>query len=115
MFKLQGRNLYISRTQEGTVTVKSKKAIPATDIAELRIYEVEGLDEGYIKKVEGRIADDRLSVTFPFSATTTEIERANEPLTYWYDIRIGEKVIGYDENKARLLYIYPTGIDSQKQ
>lgn len=116
MFKLKGRDLHISRTEEGTVIIKSKTALQSSlEPIDLRIYDTDSLDEGYRKKITGKVASDGMSVSFPFSATDTDIEKSNEILDYWYDIRIGLKVIGYDENKARHLYIYPVGSDSEKQ
>lgn len=116
MFKLKGRNLYISRTQPGTLTIKSKTKITDGEaLMKLRIYNVDELETGYLKEINGKIADDQMSVNFTFSGSDTEIEDiSNEILTYWYEIRIGEKVIGYDENKARILYIYPSGSEFEK-
>lgn len=113
MFKLKGRDLHISRTEEGTLIIKCKNPINSS-IADLRIYDADGLDDGYRKKIEGQVSEDGLLVTFAFGADDTNIEESNEILDYWYDIRIGLKVIGYDENKARHLYIYPVGSDSAK-
>jgi hypothetical protein len=118
MFRLKGRDLHISRTQSGIVTIKSKKQITDGEaMMKLRIYEVNGLDAGYLKEIDGKIAEDKMSVSFTFAGSDTEIEEdiSNEILTYWYEIRIGEKVIGYDEQKARLLYVYPSGSEFKKE
>lgn len=116
MFKLKGRDLHISRTQPGTLTVKSKTQITDGEaLMKLRIYDVDGLETGYLKEISGKIAEDKMSVNFTFSGSDTEIEEiSNEILTYWYEIRVGEKVIGYDENRARILYIYPSGSEFEK-
>lgn len=116
MFKLKGRDLHISRTQPGTLTIKSKAKITDGEaLMKLRIYDVDGFEAGYLKEINGKITDDQMSVNFTFSGSDTEIEEiSNEILTYWYEIRIGEKVIGFDEQQARILYIYPSGSEFEK-
>lgn len=116
MFKLKGRDLHISRTQSGTLTIKSKKEITDGEaLMKLRIYEEDGLELGYLKEISGHIASDKMSVSFNFTGSDSEIgELTNEITRYWYEIRIGDKVIGYDENKARILYIYPAGSEFEK-
>lgn len=114
MFKLKGRDLHISRTEEGTLTVKSKKSLNTEDLT-LRIYEVDDLTGGYLKEIPGQLQEDNQTIIFAFSSDHTKIEESNEIMEYWYEIRIDRKVIGYDEQKARMLYIYPTGSEEQKQ
>ena len=114
MFKLKGRDLHISRSEEGTLTVKSKKPLNTEDLT-LRIYEVEGLTDGYLKEISGQLQEDNQTINFNFGSDHTKIEESNEIMQYWYEIRIDRKVIGYDEQKARILYIYPTGSETKKQ
>ena len=113
MFKLKGRDLHISRSEEGILTVKSKKPLNTEDLT-LRIYEIDGLIDGYLKEVSGQLQEDKQTILFTFDSGHTEIERSNEIMEYWYEIRIDRKIIGYDEQKARKLYIYPTGSESSK-
>lgn len=113
MFKLKGRDLHISRSEEGTVTIKSKKPLNTEDLT-LRIYEVDGLIDGYLKEILGELQEDKTTIIFNFDSSDTEIEESNEIMEYWYEIRIDRKIIGYDEQKARKLYIYPTGSESSK-
>lgn len=113
MFKLKGRDLHISRSEEGILTVKSKKPLDTEDLT-LRIYEVDGLTDGYLKEVPGQLQEDKQTILFAFGSGHTEIEESNEIMQYWYEIRIDRKIIGYDEQKARILYIYPTGNEEPK-
>lgn len=39
-------------------------------------------------------------------------EMTNKPIEYWYEITLnGETVVGYDENGAKQLILYPEGYD----
>lgn len=62
------------------------------------------------------------AVTATTGATTVRItltsdemkigEMKNRAVTYWYEITLnGETVLGYDENGAKLLILYPEGKD----
>lgn len=51
--------------------------------------------------------------TIRISLTSDEMKigpMENRPITYWYEITLnGETVLGYDENGAKLLILYPEG------
>ena len=122
MFKLKNKNLYISRTESGKVIIKRKDSskISELDIKELRIYNKDALDEAPIVIIQGKYLDseDKTTIYFDLGEFTNldanTIEYSNEPVEYWYEIRISDNiVVGYDDAKAKSLFLYPAGIDKK--
>lgn len=122
MFKLKNKNLYISRTESGKVIVtkKDNSKISELDIKELRIYNKDALDEAPIVIIQGQYLDSEYKTTVYFdlgeftNLDANTIEYSNEPVEYWYEIRISDNiVVGYDDSKAKSLFLYPAGIDKK--
>lgn len=122
MFKLKNKNLYISRTESGKVIVakKDNSKISELDIKELRIYNKDALDEAPIVIIQGQYLDSEYKTTIYFdlgeftNLDANTIEYSNEPVEYWYEIRISDNiVVGYDDSKAKSLFLYPAGIDKK--
>lgn len=120
MFKLQNKTIHISRLEYGRIIVHSKTGTAIeSDVKELRIYNKDALDEEPICVIDGSYVDsNKTSIYFELGEFTnleeTKIERTNEPIEYWYEIRIsGKIVVGYDDTKAKVLYLYPAGIDEK--
>jgi hypothetical protein len=118
MFKLQNKTILISRTESGILQVKRKQGTMeefAGTINELKIYHKEGLTEKPIAIISGHInTEDKNLLEFDLGAFTNksenEIEFSNEPVEYWYELKINDKIVlGYDETKAKILWLYPAG------
>lgn len=118
MFKLQNKTILISRTESGILHVKRKQGTMeefANTINELKIYHKEGLTEDPIAVISGHInLEDKTLLDFDLGAFTNksenEIEFTNEPVEYWYELKVNDKIIlGYDETKAKILWLYPAG------
>lgn len=120
MFKIQNKTIYISRTESGILKVKRKSGSISdlqNSVNVLRIYEVESLDENYKAEINGEYnsVDDTIDFKLGQFTNNKEIELSNEPIEYWYELRIDDKIIlGYDENKAKILILYPAGKETQE-
>lgn len=116
MFRFVGKNLHITRTESGSVTINSKKGFNVGDTVELNVYEVEGLDSAPVlaKSVEITEATNQAVIEL-YSADTDLGEPSNDKTEYWFQIRKnGEKtILGFDDNGAKILYLYPCGIDKK--
>ncbi len=115
MFKLQNKTIHISRTESGILKVKRKNG-SINDLQNavnvLRVYETNGLDEIFLIEIPGTYnsTDDTIDFNLGMFTNSKKIELSNEPIEYWYELRINDKIIlGYDESKAKLLIIYPAG------
>lgn len=117
MFKIQNKTIHISRTESGILKVKRTNGSISEigDANSLRIYEVDSLDEGYLVDIPGEYnsTDDTIDFNLGlFTVSYEDIELSNEPIEYWYELRINDKIIiGYDESKAKTLILYPAGKD----
>ncbi len=114
MFRFANKNLYITRTESGSITIKSKAGFVAGDTIELKVYEVDGLDAAPILVKSATVAQNSPSVTIDLLSADTNLgEPSNDKVEYWYQIRKnGEKtILGFDDNGAKILYLYPCGVD----
>lgn len=122
MFKLKNKNLYISRTESGKVVVakKDNSKISELDIKELRIYNKDALDEAPIVIIQGQYLDSEYKTTIlsliliSYQYSTGSLEYSivfasrfvNSPKSKYI-------VVGYDDSKAKSLFLYPAGIDKK--
>lgn len=118
MFKYKNKTFYVTRMESGEITLKNKKStFNLGDVVEFKIYNENGLDENplFVKSFEVTESNSNALVLEFLSADTNFAEPANEILTFWYEIILnGDKTIfGFDDNKAKIFYIYPRGIDKK--
>lgn len=118
MFRVQNKIIHISRTESGILKVKKKNNEPMDEFANtvnvLKVYNVEGLLDGAIVEIPSSVSADRKYLEFDLGDFTSleedDIEYSNEPVEYWYELIINDKIIlGYDQSKAKTLILYPAG------
>ena len=76
------------------------------------IYNKNGLNNEPVltKLIEVNESSDTLTISLT-SEETKIGEYLNKPIDYWYEVELNGKytVIGYDENGAKILRLYPEG------
>ena len=85
------------------------------DYVTFAIYPKKGLNSSPIvyKKVDAEPSTNKTIITLSDQEMKFG-EMANKPIEYWYEITLnGETVVGYDENGAKQLILYPEGQDQQ--
>lgn len=116
MFRYSNKNLYITRTESGSITINSKSGFVSGDTIEFKVYETDGLDSAPILEKTVNVYQDANRVTIELLSADTDLgEPSNEIVEYWYQIRKnGEKtILGFDDNGAKILYLYPCGVDKK--
>ncbi len=116
MFKFIGKNLHITRTESGSITINSKKGFNIGDTIEFNVYEVDGLDSAPILPKSVKITEETHTAVIELLSADTDLgDPTNETTEYWFQIRKnGEKtILGFDDNGAKILYLYPCGIDKK--
>ena len=84
------------------------------DKIKFSIYEKKGMDKSPVLQKE--FIPDVGSTILDIDIHGSEMkigEMANKPVEYWYEIELNgdETIIGYDENGAKKLILYPEGAD----
>ena len=84
------------------------------DKIKFSIYEKKGMDKSPVLQKEfiPDVGSTILGIDIPGSEMKIG-EMANKPIEYWYEIELNddETIIGYDEDGAKKLILYPEGAD----
>ena len=84
------------------------------DRLKFSIYEKKGMDKSPVLQKEfiPTVGSTILDIDIPGSEMKIG-EMANKPIEYWYEIELNddETIIGYDEDGAKKLILYPEGAD----
>ena len=115
MFKINGSTIEVTRGDSMAINFSIENyTFSSGDKVEFRVYEKKGLDkEPVISKVV-IISEETEVVRIEVPGTDTKIgEVVNKPVTYWYEIELNDAstIIGYDEDGAKELILYPEGVD----
>ena len=84
------------------------------DKIKFSIYEKRGMDKPPVLQKEFKPAVGSTSVDIDIPGSEMKIgEMTNKPIEYWYEIELNdeETIIGYDEDGAKKLILYPEGAD----
>lgn len=106
------KRIHISRGDAATLNITANGGeyeFQVGDVIRLRIYEKKKYNEPIVevtKTVETAATSVELNLT---KENTTIGEDINKPITYWYEISLNETttIIGYDEDGAKELVVYP--------
>lgn len=85
------------------------------DKLKLVVVEKKGYTEKIVFEKEQTIQSASSSVDFTLTSTDTKsFPLENKKKTYWYDIRLNDDttIIGYDEESAKRLIVYPGGVEN---
>lgn len=84
------------------------------DKIKFSIYEKKGMDKPPVLQKEFIPTVGSMSVDIDISGSEMKFgEMTNKPIEYWYEIELNdeETIIGYDEDGAKKLILYPEGAD----
>lgn len=93
---------------------KDKYIFKDGDKIKFSIYEKKGMDKPPVLQKEfiPDVGSTILDIDIPGSEMKIG-EMANKPIEYWYEIELNddETIIGYDDEGAKKLILYPEGAD----
>lgn len=116
MFKIEGDKILVTRGDKGTIELSIEGyTFKPEDKIELRIYKKKGLNELPVKEKEVIVNTEASTVNIELSSEDTKIgEITNKATEYWYEIELNDEqtVVGFDEEGAKILMLYPEGADA---
>ena len=116
MFKIEGDKIHITRGDKGTIELSIEGyTFKPEDKIELRIYKKKGLKELPIQEKEVKVQEEASSVDIELTSKDTKIgDIVNQKTEYWYEIELNDEqtVVGFDEEGAKILMLYPEGADA---
>jgi len=127
MYKIEGRNIYITRGDACVISIKSSELnelgekvshiFKQGDILSLGIYKENGYSKGPMFYKEITLDEDSEIVDFILTSEDTKFGKyINKPKNYWYEIQYNkdQTILGYDESGPKLFVLYPEGDDSSE-
>lgn len=116
MFKIEENTIHITRGDKGTIELTIEDyTFKVGDKIELRIYKKKGLNELPLKEKEVIVEEETPSINIELTPEDTKIgDIANKATEYWYEIELNDEqtVVGFDEEGAKILMLYPEGADT---
>lgn len=117
MFKIKNSKFYVTRGDRGVIDLDlDDYTFQIGDVIEFKIYEKEGLDQPPVLLKTHTVTEVSEAVQIELlSADTMLGVPTNEPVEYWYEIKLNgdQTVFCYDDkNGPKIFYLYPGGIDA---
>lgn len=118
MQKIEGTTIKLNRGDvlNFTLTLSSSTGDPYTfqegDKVVFSVYNKNKMSENAVLLKEFIVSGSQQSVEINCTKEDTKIgDLANKPIEYWYEIELNNEytVIGYDEDGAKILMLYPEG------
>lgn len=116
MFKVKNKTFLVTRGDRGVVDLDfNDYTFQPGDTIEFKIYEENGLDQAPQKVIEYLVEEETELIHIPFESADTMLgEPSNEPIIYWYEIKLNgdQTIFCYDDlTGPKLFYLYPGGVD----
>lgn len=115
MFKITGTTIEVTRGDSMAInfSIDGYTFTPG-DKVEFRVYNAKGLNEEPLLSKVVYINEETVIVRIEISPLETKIgEMINKAITYWYEIELNDAstILGYDEDGAKELILYPEGVE----
>ena len=115
MFKIEENTIHLTRGDKATINLTIQDYIfKVGDTIEFRVYNKRGLDKQAILTKEITVESETDNIDISLSSEETKFgEIVNKAVTYWYEIELNDNqtVVGYDEDGAKELILYPEGAE----
>lgn len=113
MFKIEENKIHLTRGDCCTISLNVEDySFKVGDIVTFCLYNKRALNEQPVLKKSIKLEQDTDNVDIELTSLDTKIgEMKNTPVEYWYEIELNDKqtLIGYDEDGAKILILYPEG------
>lgn len=118
MQKIDGTTIKLNRGDELNINLTIKKddgsdyVFQVGDIISFAIYKQKDLNGKALLLKEIEISSETSNVEISLTNDETKLGNIiNQPMDYWYEIELNNKytVIGYDEDGAKIIRLYPEG------
>ena len=116
MFKIDGDTIHITRGDKGVIELTiDDYTFSVGDTVELRVYAKDGLNKLPVLAKEITVTEETETIDIELTSEDTRIgEMQNKAKEYWYEIELNDNqtVVGYDEEGAKILMLYPEGVEA---
>lgn len=116
MFALDGNTIHLTRGDKATINLTiDDYTFQVDDKVEFRVYNKKKLNEPPVLTKEITVEEETDSINISLTPEETKIgEPLNKATTYWYEIELNDEqtVVGYDEDGAKELILYPEGAEN---
>ena len=116
MFIINGDKINITRGDRGVIELAiDNYTFSAGDTIEFRVYEKKALDKLPVLSKVATVEKEVSAIEIELTSEDTKIgEPRNTPREYWYEIELNDNqtIIGYDEDGAKVLMLYPEGAEA---
>lgn len=116
MFKIKENTIHITRGDKGVIELAiDNYTFSVGDTIEFRVYEKRALDKLPVLSKVVTVEKEAATIDIELSSEDTKIgEPRNAPREYWYEIELNDHqtIIGYDEDGAKVLMLYPEGVEA---
>lgn len=115
MFKIEENKIHLTRGDCCTISLNVEDyTFKAGDVVTFSIYNKRGLDMQPIFQKSITVEQEADSIDLELTSSDTKIgDIKNYPIDYWYEVELNDNqtLIGYDEEGAKILKLYPEGAD----
>lgn len=115
MFKIEENTIHLTRGDKATINLTIQDyTFKVGDTIEFRVYNKRELDKQAILTKEVTVENEADNIDISLTSEETKLgEIVNKPITYWYEIELNDNqtIIGYDEDGAKELILYPEGAE----
>ncbi len=115
MFKIKDNIIHITRGDKASINFAiDGYKFKTGDTLKLKVYEKNKLNYAPILKIKETITIPSEKVDFKLSSDETKFGKyENSVKEYWYEVTLNdeETLLGYDEDGAKILYLYPEGAE----
>lgn len=117
MFRIEDTKIHLTRGDKAVIGLTIQDYIfQPGDHIEFRLYNRKCLDKMPLIIIEIEVEEETQEIDITLLPENTKIGTAlNVPITYWYEIELNNEytVIGYDEDGAKELILYPEGVEEK--
>lgn len=120
MFKIENKQIHITRGDVGTIKITTTDSDGANyifkvgDVVRFKVFKNKDCKCVEIQK-DVTVGAETTEVNVQLTSNETKIgDLINKPSTYWYEVELNpetncQTIIGYDEEGAKELILYPEG------
>lgn len=116
MFEIKDKTIHLTRGDKATIGMTLNDYIfKVGDIIEFKVYRANELEKAPVLVQTVTVEQEAESIDIELTSEKTTIgEIINEPVEYWYEIKLNgnQTPFCYDKKGPKILILYPEGADA---
>ena len=109
-------SIYLTRGDSASIPLPIKHSLKANDVVRFQVFKKKDCAKVVLRK-DFVIEEATESITIELDGSETKlVDIINKPTDFWYEVEVNpgansETIIGYDEDGAKVLTLFPEGND----